>query len=379
MNAANALIIALAARAGDAPHWWRLRDGGIVAHGEGWPTIWAQADAPDGETRVIGIAPASACILHQSSFAGLSERQAEVGARLLAAETSIAPPETLHVAIGPRDGEGCAPVAAVALAAMQQWLAEAATHELAFDSLVPAGAVALVDAAPGDPANAWVVSTLGPERVVRGRDSSFADDPLLTPHIIGDAPLREAGKAEVESALIAAAVAAPVELLTGPFARRPAPLIDRALLRRAATIIALIIAVSIAIAVARLIHTHADIASLDSEAEAAAASVLRPAPPLDQAVAALDAELAQRGAGTARPAVVIAGLITAMESQPNVAIDSLSWNGDGTLSATLGAPRAEDINPVLIAIQAAGYSITAQPRSAPDGRTLADITIRSAP
>lgn len=379
MSIANALIIALAARAGDAPHWWRVRDDAIVARGEGWQPIWAQADAPDGETRIVGVAPVSACIIHQGSFPDLSDRQAEVAARLLAAEASIAPAETLHVAIGPRDSDGRGPVAAVAMAAIRQWLAEAAVQQLALHSLVPAAALAPVDAGPGDPANAWVMSAIGPETVVRGRDSSFVDDPLLTAHIIGDAPLRTASTAEVETALLASVTSAPVELLSGPFARRPAPLIDRALLRRAATIVALIVAVSIAIAVARLVRTHADIARLDSEAEAAAASVLRPAPPAGQEVAALDAELARRGAGTGRPGVAIASLIAAMEPQPNVAIDSLSWSGDGTLTVTLGAPRAEDINPVLIAIQAAGFTITAQPRSAPDGRALGDVTIRSAP
>lgn len=379
MSIANALIIALAARAEDAPHWWRVRDDAIVARGEGWQPIWAQADAPDGETRLVGVAPVSACILHQGSFPDLSDRQAEVAARLLAAEASIAPAETLHVAIGPRDSDGRGPVAAVAMAAIRQWLAEAAVQQLALHSLVPAAALAPADAGPGDPANAWVMSAIGPETVVRGRDSSFVDDPLLTAHIIGDAPLRTASTAEVETALLASVTSAPVELLSGPFARRPAPLIDRALLRRAATIVALIVAVSIAIAVARLVRTHADIARLDSEAEAAAASVLRPAPPPGQAVAALDAELARRGAGTGRPGVAIASLIAALEPQPNVAVDSLSWSGDGTLTVTLGAPRAEDINPVLIAIQAAGYTITAQPRSAPDGRALGDVTIRSAP
>lgn len=379
MELANAVIIALAARASDAPHWWRVRDDAIVARGEGWQSIWAQGDPPDGDTRIIGVAPASACILHQGSFPDLSDRQAEVAARLLAAEASIAPADTLHVAIGPRDSDGRADVAALSMAAMQHWLADAALHALTFDSLLPASAVAPVDAAAGDPGDAWVASAIGPERVVRGRNSAFPDDPVMTAHIVGSAPLREAGAAEVESALLAGAGRAPVELLSGPFARRPAPLIDRALLRRAATIIALIVAVSITIAIARLVHTHADIARLDSEAEAAAATMLRPAPPLERAVAALDAELARRGAGTGRPAVVIAGLIAAMEPQPNVAIDSLAWNGDGTLAATLGAPRAEDMNPVLLALQSSGFTITAQPRSAPDGRTLADITIRSAP
>jgi general secretion pathway protein L len=379
VSIANALIIALAARAEDAPHWWRLRDGAIVARGEGWQPIWAEADAPDAETRIVGVAPTSACILHQGSFPDLSDRQAEVAARLLAAEASIAPAETLHVAIGPRDSDGRGAVAAVTMTAMREWIAEAAVHQVTLQSLVPAAAVAPVDVGPGNPANAWVISAIGSERVVRGRDSSFVDDPLLTAHIIGDSPSREAGAAEVETALVAAVASPPVELLSGPFARRPAPLIDRALLRRAANIVVAIVVISIAIAVARLVRTHADIARLDSEAESAAASVLRPAPPPGQAVAALDAELARRGAGTGRPGVVIASLIAAMESQPNVAIDSLSWGSDGTLTVTLGAPRAEDINPVLIAIQYAGYSITAQPRSAPDGRALADMTVRSAP
>ena len=49
------------------------------------------------------------------------------------------------------------------------------------------------------------------------------------------------------------------------------------------------------------------------------------------------------------------------------------------MSSTLAAPRVEDINQVLLALQARGYRITAQPMAGSDGQQMANITIRAVP
>src|SRR3546814_7115849 len=69
----------------------------------------------------------------------------------------------------------------------------------------------------------------------------------------------------------------------------------------------------------------------------------------------------------------------AMGDAPGVSLKKLSHRTDGTLTTTLAAPRVEDINQVLLALQARGYRITAQPMAGSDGQQMANITIRAVP
>ena len=58
---------------------------------------------------------------------------------------------------------------------------------------------------------------------------------------------------------------------------------------------------------------------------------------------------------------------------------TLSWQGDGTLAIRAAAPRVEDINSMLIALQADGWEVTVPPETAEDatGATVVDITVRA--
>ena len=49
----------------------------------------------------------------------------------------------------------------------------------------------------------------------------------------------------------------------------------------------------------------------------------------------------------------------------------------GHLTVTISAVSAEEINPALIAIQDAGFVITATSRTDATGKTLADITVKA--
>ena len=110
--------------------------------------------------------------------------------------------------------------------------------------------------------------------------------------------------------------------------------------------------------------------------EAAVARALRPAPPLDLAVAQLDARLAALGRGSGRFSAPTAALVAALERAPGVSATSIGWRNDGTLSVQLAATRIEEVNAVLLALQADGWVATATPRTAPDGRAAGDITLR---
>jgi general secretion pathway protein L len=362
--------------------WWRIIDGQVTQRGDSLD--WLQGSAGGGlapETHIIGIAPAADTILHRAAFPGLTSRQAEAAARLLAAEQSIAPAAALHVAVGADDdGSNSRDIIAVAEAAMVGWLDWASRHGIELASIVPAALLIPLDAAPGASPDTLVRGTLAGETIIRGADTAFLADPVLVDHIVGsEGRLIDATPDHIESVMIAACDTPPTELRSGRFARKPASWFDGALVRRAAMLAGAILLVSLAIAIARIAVTYADTARLDSAAATAAAAALDPDPPVENAVAALDARLAALGGGPARFSAPLAALVSAMEAQPTVTIDTLSWRGDGLLSVTLGAPRAEDINPVLLALQTRGYVITAQPRSGNDGRALGDITIRSGP
>lgn len=379
MNADDALVIALpsAGRTDNGSvHWWRIVDSAVVDHGDRIDWIDpAHHDPLPASTYVLGIAPAADVTLHRAQFAGLAPRQAETAARLLAADNSIAPASSLHVGIALGGADGDRMMAAVDRADMTHWLDWATGHGLALDAIVPAALLlpARLGAMPS-----WQRGVIADEVIIRSDDDAFVADPALVAHLVGaDRPIVDVDPGAIAAALVDACDSPPINLRCGDFALRPPAWIDAPTLRRAAALVAAIVVVSLLVLIVRIGQAHAEIARLDRAALGAATSVLPTAPTLDTAIPQLDARLAQLGGGSARVSAPLAALLRAMDSAPAVSADSLTWRGDGTLSITLGAPRAEDINPVLIALQTDGYTITAQPRSGSDGRTLADVTIRS--
>ncbi len=377
MSSRDALIIALPAGGVDATRapWWRVIDGQVTQTGDDLGWLHPSAGGPLAEeTRVIGIAPAADVVLHRAAFIGLTSKQAEAAAKLLAAEASLSSADTLHVAIGAAEDDGARDIAAVDAGTMARWLAFAQAHGLDMASVVPAAL--LVTPSP-DP-DTLVRATIGDELLLRGTDSAFIADPVLVEHIAGkDRRIVDASAETVEAGLIAVCDAAPVDLRSGRFARKPARWFDKDLAKRAAVLVAAILVISLLIAVARIGRLYAEIAGIDAAAEAQVAEALASPPPLDQAIPQLDARLAALGGGPARLSTPLAALVSAMEPNTTVGLDNVAWSGDGLLRVTLGAPSNEAINPVLLALQAQGYTITAQPRAGTDGRALADITIRA--
>lgn len=397
MSSRDALIIALPSASAlaitddggakaDHGHWWRVIDGQITQSGDRLDWLHPSRGGPLAkETRLLALAPAADVMLHRAAFPRLTQRQAEAAARLLAAEQSITPAAALHVALGPvadaDNGDGADGTRMLAVtddALMARWLRWLSSHGLDADQIVPAALlVPAPDAASGD---ALVRATVGSETILRSADAAFVAEPELVSHIAGsETQLVDASDESIDRAMIAALDDVMLDLRSGKWAKAPPALFGAATLRRAAMIAGLILLVSLAILSARIIRVTADTAALDARASAAVATVLRTPPPIEQAIPQLDARLAALGGGTARLSAPFAALVAAMEPAPTVALTALAWRGDGTLSVTLGAPRAEDINTVLLALQARGYTITATPRSGTDGRALGDITIRSAP
>mgnify|MGYP000875217866 CR=1 FL=1 len=386
MHSDDALAIMLppGAANGDgayAAHWWRIVDGRIIDSGDDWVRTGVPHSLTD-ETHVVGFAPAADVALHPVLLPAMTAKQALAAARHAVAERSVQPVEELHVvpAAMTREGAEAAPgitlAAAASRVAMDRWTQWARDIALPLHSAVPA---ALLLDIPED--REATLATIAGQRMVRTQTTAFpADDALIDALLPPDTTPRTMSAEAVEAAIIRATDEAPAELLQGPYAPRGAPLLTRDLLTRAARLVALILIVSLAILVVQLFRIHRDTQAQDDAAQAEAASVLNgPAPTIDQLLPRLDARLAELGGEGGRVTAPLSALMAAMEPHPTVGVDTLAWQGAGTLSVTIGAPQADDINAVLLALQADGYRITATARSGTDGRQLADITIRSGP
>ncbi|MGB3319987.1 MAG: hypothetical protein WBA75_13220, partial [Sphingopyxis granuli] len=103
------------------------------------------------------------------------------------------------------------------------------------------------------------------------------------------------------------------------------------------------------------------------------------APDASAAEAEIDRRLAAAGGGPLAFSVPASALYDAMRDVPGVTLRTLAHRTDGTLTTTLAAPRIDDVNQVLLALQARGYRITAQPMAGTDGQQMANVTIRAVP
>ena len=169
----------------------------------------------------------------------------------------------------------------------------------------------------------------------------------------------------------------PLDLRQGDFAKRVRPVLDRRALQRIALWTGCILLILLLTTLVSVARQHMEASRLDRESLALAQQVLPNATDAAQAQVELESRLAARGAGGRAFTAPVAALLAAMQDAPGVALTSLSRDPDGMVRATLASAKAEDINIVLLALQAAGFTITATPSQDPGGRTLAEITVRA--
>jgi general secretion pathway protein L len=261
-------------------------------------------------------------------------------------------------------------VAVAARADMQQWLLRAQHHGLDPDIIVPAPLLLPV------PDEGFSHGVAGGAGVLRGQDVALPADMAL-PELIGSAPITEIAPEVVEARAIAALDAPPLDMRQGDFAKRVRRTIDRGVVKRIALWSALILIVALLTTLVGIGKQHLEASRLDRESLMLARQVLPGASDAAQAHIELDGRVAARRAGGRAFTAPVAALLRAMQDAPGVAQTSLSRDPDGMVRATLAAAKADDINVVLLALQAAGFTITATPSQDPGGRTLADITVRA--
>ncbi|MEC3911305.1 type II secretion system protein GspL [Sphingobium sp. CR2-8] len=373
MSSLDALIVFLAEAADAEPRWMRVVDGALVQSGVGanWLAACGIAELPP-QARVMLVPPAALVTLYWTTHPDLPVRQGRAAARLAALAGGLVPADHLFAVADAQDDPARPHIVAVAARAdMQHWLLQAQHHGLDPDIIMPAPLLL------PEPEEGFTRGAIGGETVLRGVDLTLTADMAL-PGLIGDAAILDVPAGVVEGRAIAALDAPPLDMRQGDFAKRVRrAAVDSRAVGRIALWSGLILLASLMIALIGIAKQHMEASRLDRESLAQAQQVLLGATDPAQALVEMEGKLAARGAGARAFTAPVAGLLSAMQDAPGVVVTSLSRDADGMVRATLASAKADDINLVLLALQAAGFTITATPSQDPGGRTLADITVRS--
>lgn len=372
MSVREGLIIALPEKKGGDPLWMRVVDGAVVQQGAGanWLATCGLTALSEGCV-VMLLPPAGLTTLHWALHPDLPVRQARAAARLSALAGSISGAESLFAATDDNDDPARPHIVAVVdRADLQHWLLWAQHHGLDPDILVPPALLLPV------PEAGFARGAIGDAEILRGVDLALSGD-MAMPALIGDAMVQDVPADIIISNAINALDAPPLNLRQGDFGKRVRRVVDRKVMQRMALWCGLILLASLLMALIDIGRQHFEASRLDAESLALARTVLPNVTDPVQAVVEMDARLASRGVGIYAFTAPAAGLFTAMQATPGVAITAISRDPDGMLRATLAAAKAQDINSVLVALQAAGFAITASSSQDPGGLTLADITVTS--
>lgn len=370
LDAPDGLIVLLPPAPGGGGHWWRVIGGRIAGDG----ASGADDEAPWGDlaegARVAALAPAALAPVIDRPMPDMPVPQALAAERLGLAAQGLGG-AARHVAVAAGDGRLLA--CAVALSDMDTWLAGCAAHGLDPAAIIPAALVL------PRPAEGVAGGLLGEEPLARTPDAAFAGEPALVEALAGEGAVHEVTDAALAEALVAAYAAPPLDLRQGQYAPRRVSffrLPDWAKLARMAAVAALL---WLALMLVWVVKWNADSSAREAQALAAAQKRWPAATDLDSAERLAAAEMAKRGVGASGFAAPAAAVLAAMRPLPNLSLRDMGYAADGTLRITAAAPRPDDVNTLLLALQRDGWKVTVPPELAPDptGATVAAITVRA--
>ncbi|UVO53913.1 type II secretion system protein GspL [Sphingomonas sp. SUN039] len=347
--------------------WLRIVAGDILARGEMLADALPQTDAE----RSVAIVPAADVIVRTVDLPDLADLQAQGAARIALADVSMLPPEALHVAVGAADTEGHRLAVGVPAAHLKAYLA--ALAEAGFDPEHLIAAPLLL----ARPETGFVRGDLGTEAVVRGTDTAFADDPVLTPLLTGDDPLETLDRPALEAGLVAAVEFPEADLRHGLFAKRRRWPVDMARLRRYALMALIIGVLVLTTQLVTIVRLNARASALEAETLAQATAVLPPGTTVTDAVLQSEARLAaMQGAGGGFESLA-AAVGAAVNATPGVELGSMVFDGEGGLRATVRATSATDLGAVEARLAASGLQVVPGPVVGNQGRPYRDITVRA--
>lgn len=357
--------------------WLRVDDGLVVDSGQddGWVADWEKRGDDGPDDRLVALAPACDVPLRWHHYPDAAPAQAAAAARIDALRDSLGDAAALHVVAGQPAGMGQAvPVAVTTHAAMTAWTGWLAARGLTAAAIIPAAA-----AVPPPEADSLWAAELGGERIIRSADRAWASDPELDPLIAGHHDVAPLDAEAMREALLLTLAAPPLDLLSGAWKPKRRWAVDPAMLRLARRLAIALVVASVAVPLVYALRLSADTSRADEAVVAMAKKAGVTASDASAAETEIDRRLAAAGGGPLAFSVPASALYDAMRDAPGVSLKTLSHRTDGTLTTTLAAPRVDDINQVLLALQARGYRITAQPMAGTDGQQMANITIRAVP
>ncbi|MEM8918367.1 MAG: hypothetical protein AAGE37_05850 [Pseudomonadota bacterium] len=367
------LVTVFPASEEQALHWWLFEDGYLVQSGcDSDPMLAAGLKLPGNvdDVRCAAIVPsAMTTVRWHDPVEDATDKQILAAATIAGADDAIAG-NPVHVAAALAT-DGAAATATIDDALLRDGLMRCQELGLDPDVIIPSGWLL-------QPAEKELVEAdFGFDRVLRRPEMIIPDDPALREFLTGSDTPRMLNEAETLAALARAGDSDQLNLRSGTYAKKQRRSMTAPQRKALVWTVAALLIVSLAIPLVQMAKYYWAAGSADDAALEAATAVLGPVENLEMAERQLDNRLVQENRGNGVFSVPTSALFEALQQTPGVTIDRLSYERAGIVAATLSAVRNEDINPVLLAVQNAGYAITATPRTDATGTAKADITVRA--
>ncbi len=346
---------------GDAPRWLRVANDAIVSRGDG-------ATLVEPEDRVVAVVSANDVTIHHANLPDLAEAQALAAARLMIAEQSAAPAGSLHVAVGTADGAGDRPVVTIDRGRMAALLADMAVAGIDPDVMVAAPMLL------ARPETGFVLGNFGNETILRGHDSAFVDDPVLTPLLTGDL-VTALDRQALERGLIEGVTNPEVDMRQGIFTKRRAWGLDWVRLRRIGWLAVALALVTLLFAIIQLVRLNMAADRIEANNIVIARGALPPGTNINNPLIQVQEQLNNlRGPGGGMLPLA-AGVASASNATPNVELTSMIFDGGGTLRITARATSAADLTTFETRLAGAGLTSAAGPALVDQGRQIRDYTV----
>ncbi|WP_293879789.1 type II secretion system protein GspL [Sphingomonas sp.] len=347
---------------GHPPRWALIDDGLIVDRGDGFPNVGEGAG-------LVVVIPATDVVVHQLALPELTDAQARGAARIAVAENSVSPIATLHVAVS-ADIDGQRTVVVIDTLLMQDYLAAFVALDLDPDAVIAAPLVL------PRPEVGFVTADIGGERLIRGRDGAFADDPVLTPLLTGG-QMVTLDQGQADQALIAAVAAPEVDLRQGGFGRRRRWAVDAARLRRIGWLAAACLATLFVIPVVDLLHLNAAARRIELQNVAIALAALPPGTVVVDPLVQLDERLAAVGGAGGGFLPLAGAVVSAASKTADVELGTMNFDSEGGLRVNAHATGMADLAAFEARMVAAGLVVTPTPTVAGMGRPARDFVVRA--
>ncbi len=368
------LLIAFPATDEETLHWWLVVNGAVRSRGcDPDPLFASQADGPDEAqpfASVVALVPSHlTTIMSHQVISDATDNQALTAATMAAKAQSL-DGESLHI-VSTMEVAGEVVTASISRNILSAGLVRLQALDLDPEAIIPSGWLLPVAS------DGAVSADFGFDQVIRAGNIIGTDDLALRDVLFADQTITPIGDDAFDAMLVSAPEKTGLNFRTGPFAKKTQRMMDAAQKRRLGWMAIALVIISLAIPLVQLAQYHRAADAADEAALTSAAPVVGAMEDPDSAERALDQRLIAENRGNIMFPVPASALYSALQRVPNVSITRMAYGENGIVSATLSAIRNEDINPVLLAIQEAGFIITATPRTDATGSALADITVRA--